>query len=177
MFRGEISLFFLGLWILCQCGSINTERKQSCQKAKPYKSYHQAYIVDNTSCRGSNPLYKLCCKMLSLGCWFLKPALASFADAIISIVTLRPGSHLSQTIGELLSETVDAENSQKILCMDNCEQSSPIRLISIRSSLAPSCKRKVARNLNFVSYRNAKGTSLIKCRVCWERYELQLFFG
>ena len=33
-------------------------------------------------------------------------------------------SHMSPTNGELLSVTVDPENSQKILCFDSCEQSS-----------------------------------------------------
>ena len=38
-------------------------------------------------------------------------------------LTLKPDSHMSPTIGELLSVTVDPENSQKILCIDSCEQS------------------------------------------------------
>ena len=38
--------------------------------------------------------------------------------------SLKPDSHMSPTIGELLSVTVDPENSQKILCIDSCEQSS-----------------------------------------------------
>ena len=39
-------------------------------------------------------------------------------------VCVKPGSHMSPTISELLTVTVDPENSQKILCIDSFEQSS-----------------------------------------------------
>ena len=46
----------------------------------------------------------------------------------MKLAILKPNSHMSPTIGDLLSVAVDPENSQNIPCIDSCEQSSSLTI-------------------------------------------------